>query len=90
MADKILSEHTVLLTNRNKMKITGVTKIISYDDKRIIIKTDYGKLTICGKNIVAGEMSTVNQSIDVTGDVDFLQYQTSRGKSESSLGKLFR
>ncbi len=90
MADKILSEHTVFLENRKNMKITGVNQIVAYDEHKVILKTDYGKMIISGKNIIAGEMSTNSKTMQITGDIDFIQYQATRGKSESGIAKLLR
>ena len=90
MADKILSEHTVFIENRRVMKITGVVQVIAYDEYRLVLKTDYGKLTVSGKNLVAGQMNTESRTMELTGDINYLQYQANHGKSEKGLAKLLR
>ncbi len=90
MADKILSEHTVFVENRRSMKITGVVQVIAYDEYRLVLKTDYGKLTVSGKNLVAGQMNTESRTMELTGDINYLQYQANHGKSEKGLAKLLR
>ena len=90
MADKILSEHTVFMENRRSMKITGVVQVIAYDEYRLVLKTDYGKLTVSGKNLVAGQMNTESRTMELTGDINYLQYQANHGKSEKGLAKLLR
>jgi len=90
MADKFLSEHTVFIENRKNMKITGVVQVVAYDEYKLIIKTDYGKLTISGRNLVAGQMNTENRTMDLSGDINYLQYQANHGKSEKGLAKLLR
>ncbi len=90
MADKILSEHTLYLENRKNMKITGVTQVVAYDERKVVLKTDYGRVVISGKNIVAGEISTNSKTMQITGDIDLIQYQATKGKSEGGLAKLFR
>lgn len=90
MADKILSEHTVFVENRRSMKITGVVQVIAYDEYRLVLKTDYGKLTVSGKNLVAGQMNTESMTMELTGDINYLQYQANHGKSEKGLAKLLR
>ena len=90
MADKILSEHTVFMENRRSMKITGVVQVIAYDEYRLVLKTDYGKLTVSGKNLVAGQMNTESMTMELTGDINYLQYQANHGKSEKGLAKLLR
>ena len=90
MADKILSEHTVFVENRRSMKLTGVVQVIAYDEYRLVLKTDYGKLTVSGKNLVAGQMNTESRTMELTGDINYLQYQANHGKSEKGLAKLLR
>lgn len=90
MADKALTQHKITIENRKDMQVTGVLQVVAYDEYKVILKTDYGRLTISGKNLVAGEISAQTQQLKLTGDIDFLQYQANRGKSEGALGKLFR
>ena len=90
MADKILSEHTVFIENRRSMKLTGVVQVIAYDEYRLVLKTDYGKLTVSGRNLVAGQMNTESRTMELTGDINYLQYQANHGKSEKGLAKLLR
>ena len=90
MADKFLSEHTVFIENRKNLKITGVVQVVAYDEYKLIIKTDYGKMTVSGRNLVAGQMNTENRTMDLSGDINYLQYQANHGKSEGGLAKLLR
>ena len=90
MTDKILSDHTVFIENRRTMKITGVVQVVAYDEFRLILKTDYGKLTVSGRNLVAGQMNTESKTMELTGDINYLQYQANHGKSEKGLAKLLR
>lgn len=80
----------VTMENRRKVTVTGVTGVVSYDENRLVIKTDYGRLVVAGRNIEADEISTENKTLQLTGDIDFLQYSRSRGKSEKGLARLFK
>ena len=40
MSDKILIPHKITLENRNTMAVTGVLQVVSYDEYRIILRTD--------------------------------------------------
>ena len=90
MADKFLLPHSVVLSNRNELKIEGVVKVISYDEHTITVKTDYGILTVCGSNICANEMRSDKNSLSFTGDIHLMQYRRGKGKSEGLLAKLFK
>lgn len=90
MTDNFLSPHMVTMENRRKVTVTGVTGVVSYDEYKLVIKTDYGRLVVAGRNIEADEISTENKTLQLTGDIDLLQYSRSRGKSEKGLARLFR
>ena len=90
MTDKILSAHTVYMENRRELKITGVLQVIAYDEYKVVLRTDFGKMTISGRNLVAGQMSTENKTMERSGEVNYIQYQANRGKSESGIAKLLR
>ena len=90
MTDKILCDHTVYIENRKVMKLSGIIGVTAYDEYKLVVKTDYGKLIIAGKNLVAGTMNTESRTMELTGDINYLQYQANGGKSESGFAKLFR
>ena len=90
MADKILCDHTVFMENRRTMKITGVVQVVAYDEYKLILKTDYGRLTVSGRNLVAGQMNTESRTMELSGDINYLQYQANHGRSEKGLAKLLR
>ena len=90
MTDKILSGHIVTMENRKNLKITGVLQVTAYDEYKVVLKTDYGKLTVSGRGLIAGEISTSGKTLQLTGDIDFIQYSRDKGKSEKGLARLLR
>lgn len=88
MADKILLEHKLTVENRTAISVTGVTQVVAYDENRIVLRTDYGTLIIRGRDLVAGEISSVNNTLKLTGSIDTLQYKGARDKRESLLSRL--
>ncbi|MBE6888030.1 MAG: sporulation protein YabP [Ruminococcaceae bacterium] len=90
MTDKILSSHIVTMENRTSLKLTGVTQVVSYDEYKVVVKTDCGRLTVSGRNLVAGEMSTSGKTLQLTGEIDFLQYSKDKGKSEKGFSRLLK
>ena len=41
-------------------------------------------------DLVAGQMNTESRTMELTGDINYLQYQANHGKSEKGLAKLLR
>ncbi|MEG1863079.1 MAG: YabP/YqfC family sporulation protein [Oscillospiraceae bacterium] len=90
MSDKILLPHIVTIENRKDMTVSGVIQVIAYDEYRLMLKTDYGRLMIQGKNLMASEISSSQNVLKLSGDIQLLQYQAQKLKSENLLSRLFK
>ena len=90
MESRIIIPHKITLENRNTMAVTGVLQVVSYDEYRIILRTDYGTLSIQGRDLVAGEISSSQNTLKLTGRVETLQYKAARDKSEGLLARIMK
>ena len=90
MSDKILLQHKVIIENRGAMSVDGVTQVVAYDENRIVLRTDYGTLIVTGRDLVAGEISSINNTMKLTGNIDTLQYKGARDKREGLLSRITR
>ncbi|MBQ6850331.1 MAG: YabP/YqfC family sporulation protein [Oscillospiraceae bacterium] len=90
MSDKILLQHKVIIENRGAMSVDGVTQVVAYDENRIVLRTDYGTLIVTGRDLVAGEISSSNNTMKLTGNIDTLQYKGARDKREGLLSRITR
>lgn len=90
MSDKILSAHTLCMENRKDVKITGVQQVIAYDEYKVILRTEFGKMTIAGRNLVAGQMSTDTGTMELCGEINYIQYHAGRSKKQGGFSKLLR
>ncbi len=90
MADKILNPHKITVENRSDMSVTGVIQVVAYDENRVVLRTDFGTLIIQGRDLVAGEISSISNTMKLTGNIDTLQYKGARDKRENLLSRLTR
>ncbi len=90
MSNNIFNEHKIVLTNRKEMTISGVIKVISYDETVINLKTDYGKMIIQGENLTAGQLNTKEGRLVLTGEVVNIQYRQNKFKDKSFKGLIFK
>lgn len=90
MSDKILMPHTVYCEDRKSMTVTGVLQVVAYDEYHIVLNTDYGRLKIQGRDLIAGEISSRNNTLKLTGNIDSLVYKSKRNKGESIFAKMMR
>lgn len=84
--------HKLIVENRKSGTVTGVTDVISFDEKDILLKTQAGKLTIKGEQLHVKRLNLEKGEVDIEGRVDSLLYLSKNlEKQDESLWKrMFR
>jgi len=81
----------LILENREKLSITGVLDVLSFDDQVVIVETELGLLTVKGENIRINKLSIDTSEIIVEGEINNLAYSEKEiEKKGSLLGKIFK
>ena len=82
----------LVLENREKLSISGVLDVLSFDDQIILIETELGLLNIKGDNLKINKLSIDTQEVKVEGDIFSLNYSDKNEniKKESIFGKIFK
>lgn len=82
----------LVLENRNRLNISGVLDVLSFDDQIIIVETELGMLTVKGDNLRINKLSIDTSEVIVEGDILSLTYSNKEldKKNESFLGKIFK
>ena len=86
------SFQNIVLENREKLNITGILDVFSFDDQIIIIETELGLLTIKGENLKINKLSLDTSDFVVDGRINSLNYsETDIGvkKGKNILSKIF-
>lgn len=82
----------LILENREKLTITGVLDVLSFDDQIVILETELGLLTIKGENLRINKLSIDSEEVIIEGEIINLGYtEKDIDKKNSSLfGKIFK
>lgn len=64
----------LILENRNKLSISGVKDVLSFDDQIVIMETELGLLTVKGENLKINKLSIDTQEVIVEGEINNLGY----------------
>lgn len=72
--------HHILLENRNRLAVSGVEEVESFDDNQIVMATCQGALIIRGENLHIEQLSLDGGELRVEGTVDALTYEAPREK----------
>lgn len=83
--------HNIIMENRKKLSVSGVTDVDNFDEKEILLYTQIGELTVTGKNLHINLVSIETGEMSIEGDIWSLIYGDKDRKGPVSLlGKLFR
>lgn len=83
----------LILENREKLTITGVVDVLSFDDQIVIVETELGMLTIKGEDLRINKLSIDSSEVIIEGEVFNLGYSDndiSKKNNVSILGKIFK
>ena len=82
----------LILENRQKLSISGVLDVLSFDDQVVIIETELGLLNIKGDNLRINKLSIDTSEVIIEGDIYSLLYsdKSSDKKGSSLIGKIFK
>lgn len=86
-------KHSVSIENRNKIIVTGVIDVSSFDEENISAETTMGYLTVKGSNLHISKLNMDSGELLIDGDADSLVYTNLKdeknGKS-SLFSKMFK
>lgn len=82
----------LVLENREKLSISGVLDVLSFDDQIVIVETELGLLTIKGENLKINKLSIDTEEVIVEGEIINLGYseKDDEKKGGSFLNKIFK
>ena len=76
----------IIIENREKITISGVLDVLSFDDQVVMVDTELGLLTVKGENIRINKLSLDTAEVIIEGEISSLSY--SQNKQEKSSGTL--
>ena len=82
----------LVLENREKLSISGVLDVLSFDDQVVIVETELGLLTVKGENLRINKLSIDTSEVVVEGEIYNLSYSENDldKKSGGFLNKIFK
>ena len=84
--------HELKITDRNFLSLSGVNKIISFDNTEFILETNLGPLDIRGEQLELLSLDLQANTIKIKGNIHGFNYfeKNKRKKEESIIAKLFK
>lgn len=84
--------HTVIMEGRERLSISGVEDVESFDEETIVLYTSKGMLIVKGDNLHIDKLSLDGGDLSVEGYIDSLRYEEETGRKggESLISRLFK
>ncbi len=66
--------HKLTLDERQKLTMTGVTEVVSFDDTEVVLRTSLGTLMVQGRDLQLKTLSLEGGQVEVDGSISVLAY----------------
>ncbi len=67
-------EHNLNLKNREELEMSGIEEVITFNEDKIILKSNLGRLDIKGKELNIKKLNLENEEIQIAGYFNSIEY----------------
>ena len=89
MQENYSKPHTLLLDNRKKLSLTGVSDVQGFNEELVNITTSLGDLIVRGSRLHISKLNLETGDVDIDGQINSLQYTESKN-NKSFMQRLFK
>lgn len=83
-------QSSLIMENRNRISVSGVTKVYEFDENSVNMQTLLGRLVLKGENIMISSFDTETGDVAVTGEFSAAVYMNDEKEQDSFFKRLFR
>lgn len=80
----------IIIEDRNKMSISGVEQVDSYNENTIVLSTIKGGISIKGEGLNISKLNIDDGSVRISGLVNSLTYISKEGAPKNFMAKIFK
>ena len=86
-----ITKQKIILEDRKKLVLTGVSDVVSFDDLTVVLDTTGGRLIINGEGLHIQKLCLESGDVEVVGRVDEMLYEDGQQTSKKSFfGRLVK
>lgn len=92
MKEGTYGSHEVKIIDRGNITITGVSKLVSFDDEEFLMETVMGNLRLLGSTLELVKLDTTDGIVKIKGKINSYMYidGNTKNKESSIINKLFK
>ena len=87
---KLDKPHTLIIEGRNRLSISGVEDVESFDEETIVMHTTKGMLIVRGEGLHIEKLTLDGGDLSVEGLVQSLRYEEETKEKSGLLARLFK
>ena len=86
------NNHNVRIYDRNLIELSGINKIISFNNEQFLLDSILGTIDIKGQDLEILQLNTENGNVKIKGTINSLIYfdGKKKEKEDSFLAKIFK
>lgn len=81
--------HSVTMTDRRNLTLTGVEEVIGCDEDELTVKTSLGKMTVGGRGMHIGSFNKASGELKIDGTIQELVYAEPDPETRGFFKRLF-
>lgn len=89
MEEKRVQAHSLQLDNRERLSLTGVEDVESFDEESMVISTAQGVLLLGGSGLHIQKYNVDSGELVIEGNVDEMVYDNAPAGKKGLFGRLF-
>lgn len=89
MPEMSSAAHNVIIENRKRISISGVTDVGSFDEETLNIVSADGSITVKGENLQVTKLSLESGELCAEGEINAVIYSASPVKGKGLFSKMF-
>ena len=88
--NELKSAHSILIDEREKIKVSGVTDVDSFDENEIILYTSDGGVVLSGEDFKINRLNVESGDVEIEGFVNEIKYTNLTQTSSGLWSKIFK
>lgn len=89
-----MAEHSLNLANRQRLELSGVTNVVTFDEDEIVLATNLGYLSINGEELHINMLNLDAGQVAIQGTVNNMAYKAQgtdlKAKGKSMFNRLLK
>ncbi len=66
--------HTLLLENRQRAALTGISEVLAFDENQVVLRTEDGEIALTGEGLHVTKLMLEEGQLTVDGKLDGIFY----------------